>query len=488
MAEHPLKHPALVLAVLACLAAGGCPPSPVRHVQGAAQVRKAVLSGFENPPSRLFISRGRLSLILEHLGYHPNRYSCGCDRSSDGISVRQWNSGRTEAVVITKGQPARVITTPPGAFLDDRNATIAWRTNDASDHKITFAGGKEVFAPGFRPDSSGRFFCYGGRYYDYEARVGCAMPIRLASVDAPDKILATSRLQGLLAALYVTDAAVFIVVRSDGGAWPNDLTCEEYACQDGGVVRKRQFTLRSPSRFVGVGVNFVPEDFDPVSRAFLVKVSRDMPLGSNIWYVYDLRTGRFRRVGVFEGYAGFLDRGIFDRALEGPSTRPSVSDKAKATRREGGLAGGATTAPDGQQSVPWSLMVTVSEDAGKQTTTFLATAVNATDKEQVLFTPGLVGPILYPVGDRGQPLETFVPPRRGQARQHDFVRLRPGQGFTRTFVHRGPLRGLTSVSRVGAKLFIYEPGKEGHSRHVARVIKASPIDINVKGQREGGLP
>ncbi len=126
-------------------------------------------------------------------------------------------------------------------------------------------------------------------------------------------------------------------------------------------------------------------------------------------------------------------------------------------------------------------MVTVFEDKGKKTTTFLATVVNVSDKEQVLFTPGLVGPILWPVTtNKGEPLETFVAPRRGKARQYDFVRLKSGQGFTRTFVYQGVLSTFTPVSRVGVKLFIYEPGKEGHSRHVSRVIQGSSVNINVR--------
>jgi len=125
-------------------------------------------------------------------------------------------------------------------------------------------------------------------------------------------------------------------------------------------------------------------------------------------------------------------------------------------------------------------MLTVFEDKAKKTTTFLATAVNVSGKEQVLFTPGLVGPILFPVADSGEPLETFTAPRRGKARQYDFVRLKPGHGFTRTFVYRNVLSELTSVSQVGAKLFIYELGKEGHSRNVLRVLQAAPVDINTR--------
>ena len=160
----------------------------------------------------------------------------------------------------------------------------------------------------------------------------------------------------------------------------------------------------------------------------------------------------------------------------------AITYRALPTRR-GGVT---TTRPDTRQAVLWSLMVTMFENGGKKTTTFLATAVNASDKEQVLFTPGLVGPILFPASDSGEPLETFEPPRRGEAGQYDFVRLKPGQGFTRTFVFRGALSDLTSVSRVGAKLFIYKPGKEGDSSNVSRVIQASPVDISVRREHPTG--
>ena len=143
---------------------------------------------------------------------------------------------------------------------------------------------------------------------------------------------------------------------------------------------------------------------------------------------------------------------------------------------------GATTKPDTKRAVPWSLMVTVFEEKDKKTTTFLATVVNVSDKEQILFTPGLVGPNFFNINRVEARLETFVPPRRGKARQYDFVRLKPGQGFTRTFVYGGVLSDFTSTTllRVGVKLFIYEPGKEGHSRHVSRVIQGPSVNINVR--------
>ena len=153
------------------------------------------------------------------------------------------------------------------------------------------------------------------------------MPIRIAAVNEPEQPLVTSRIRGgLLEGIYVTKQAVYITART----WPkgetcNDLVCEEYSRSGSNLVFKRQFKLRSPARLATV--NFVPEDFDPGACSFLLSVSREPPvsmiLGPKTWYVYEVKTARFRKVGAFEGYAGYLDRHIFDRALEGTATRPS---------------------------------------------------------------------------------------------------------------------------------------------------------------------
>ncbi|MDY7010446.1 MAG: hypothetical protein SVV80_06790 [Planctomycetota bacterium] len=320
------QQPVNILLVLLLIGGCSCSPELAKQGENRAQLVSSILSGFERPPSRLFISRGRQGRILEYLGYDKNNYLRDCDHSSDGTSLRLWNYARTSAVVITKEQQARIISTPPGAFLNDRNDVVAWYGESAEDHKITFRSGKVVFAPNFHLDHSGRFFCYGGGYYDYAAKARREIPIRIATVDDPEKPLATSQIPGgLLEGICVTKHTVYIMART----WPegkvrNDLVCKEYARDGCDLVFRRQFVLRSPAR--AATVNFLPEDFDSASCSFLLSVSRDLPLalilGPKTWYVYEVKTGRFRKVGVFEGYAGFLDRHIFDRALEESHEQP----------------------------------------------------------------------------------------------------------------------------------------------------------------------
>ena len=303
----------VVILMVLLLTANCCCCSPQPPQRGEELV-EWISRGFEKPPSRLFISDGRLAQLVAYLGYDPVKYSIDCDRSTDGTSVRCWNRGRTSAVLIAMAQPARVLSTPAGAFLDDHNDVVAWYGENAGDHKITFRGGKAIFAPNFQLDSTGSYFCYGGIYFDYEANASRTAPVQLASVEDPGRPIVTCQLHGTPAGLYVTASVVLVVSRSRTGQMPNVLVCEEYARDNSGLVFRRQFELRSPAK-LGC-VNFVPEDFDPLSLSLLVKVSRDMPLGSNIWYVYGVKTGWFRKVGVFEGYAGFIDRHIFDESLE----------------------------------------------------------------------------------------------------------------------------------------------------------------------------
>jgi hypothetical protein len=116
--------------------------------------------------------------------------------------------------------------------------------------------------------------------------------------------------------------------------------------------------------------------------------------------------------------------------------------------------------------------------ADKLQTVFVATVLNCGDHEEVLYTPGLVGPILYPkTSNKGEPLETHVPPRASNKSLHDFLSVRPGEGFSRSFVFSEELRQLDSVAAVGAKLFLYKKGLEGRSDKVGGVIEAAPYDL-----------
>jgi hypothetical protein len=317
-----------ILLVLLLIGGVGCSSEQVKPEDKMAKLASSIAGGFEKLPSRLFVDKGRLGRLLANLGYAEEYYSYYCDQSSDGTSLRLWNSDRTGAILVSKGQPARIISTPAGAFLDDNNDVAAWYGKNGENHEITFKNGKVLFAPRFCLDRSGKYFCYGGTYYDYAIKSRKEIPIQISSIAKPEKLLATSKIQkGLLEGIYVMEHTVYIMVRT----WPegemrNDLVCEEYARNGHALVFKRKFQLRSPVRFAAV--NFVPRDFDPESCSFLLSVSREMPvslgLGLKTWYIYKVKTARFRKVGDFEGYAGFLDRHLFDYTLENLSSDSSI--------------------------------------------------------------------------------------------------------------------------------------------------------------------
>ena len=267
-------------------------------------------SGFKLSPSNLFIDNGRIVKLLTCSGYDANKYSYYCDHSSDGTLLRCWNYDRTSAVVIQHKQKPMIVTTPERAFLDDHNNVVAYVAADLTySSKVTCANGTEIIAPNFILSAEGRVFCYGGNFYDHKTGTIKTFPIKLAFVESPSNPVATSELKGLLAGVFVAGNNIYVVTRDS-----EHCLCEEYERDGFSVVRKRRFEIVPPSAIISW---VIPADFDPVSRSFLIKVGRDLPLlGGPVWYVYDIKTGKFREVGVFDGYAAFLDRCIFDRMLE----------------------------------------------------------------------------------------------------------------------------------------------------------------------------
>ena len=308
-----LNHLSYVPMAALLAAICSCSTSPPQARGRPGKLPEWIMQGFEEPPSRLFIDSGRIAALLAALQYDPGTYSYGRDHSTDGASLRCWNRDRTHAVLFATGQPPQVLSIPPRAYLDDQNGFVAAYSGERG-RTITFRSGEEISVPCFRPDPSGTFFCYGGRHYDYEAEVPRIEPVKVAQVDNPDAPVVTTGLRGSSPCVYATADAVFVVAErwptSDTGG--NDLMCEEYAREDTGLVFKRRFAIRYPVR---AAFRFVLVDFDPVSSLFLVEACRYKALG-RVRYVYGVETGQLQKVGVFEGYAGFLDRHVFERSFE----------------------------------------------------------------------------------------------------------------------------------------------------------------------------
>ena len=297
------------LVLLAIMVAEGCGRGPCVSPSGAVgdDLRAVVLSGFEEPPSRLFVSRGRLCKLIEALGYSARRYTRRVVHSSDGTSIWCMDAGG-DTILISKDQEPKIVKKHPYAELNDRGDATVWGT-DGNDPIYIFRDGTRMLAPGLSVDGKGRFFGYGGQYYDYAQKVLRVIPIRIALLDAPEKPLAVSEMKGVFGGLFATDDRIYIFVRHR-----DYIVCEEWAVEGPTLRKERRFDIRPPAWFA---VGFVAvRDFDPESGELLLKVGRDLPLlGGPIWYVYEMKTGKFRKIGVFEGYVGFLDRQVFDAAL-----------------------------------------------------------------------------------------------------------------------------------------------------------------------------
>jgi len=134
--------------------------------------------------------------------------------------------------------------------------------------------------------------------------------------------------------------------------------------------------------------------------------------------------------------------------------------------------------PASQPILPeWRIVIGRTEvDNDKGETVFTVTILNASQSDQVLYTPGFTGPILWP-NFQGIPIEWHVAPRKGQESIKDFITLRPGEGFARSSVISA--KQFESFSKVDAYLMIYKKGFEGHSDRVESVVRAKPLAISM---------
>lgn len=131
-------------------------------------------------------------------------------------------------------------------------------------------------------------------------------------------------------------------------------------------------------------------------------------------------------------------------------------------------------------SLEWRIVVSGARIGSDQegTRIFFVTVVNTGQSDQVLYTPGLVGPVLWPKTPfKGEPLEAHTPPRRGRVSGKDFITLRPGEGFSRAS-HVLVAEQLEAISQVGGKLLVYKNGFEGQSDHVVEVIDADRLSVS----------
>jgi hypothetical protein len=221
--------------------------------------------------------------------------------------VRFWNIDRSEAIVIRVGEEPRAITTQPWTDLDDWDQPVTWSNGDSN---VSFRSGPTLRLPWFTCSPDGNYFCY---YDTSDLENDGHINIQIAAVDEPDRTLVTSKLNGKLECLYVSGDTLLLIVRVDAGAVLNELVCEKYLRKDGHLAFAERLRLQCPDT---LGVNFVPRDFDPETQELLLSVDRDMPVGGTRWFVYDCKKNEYRTLGRLEGFVGFLDRNVFDRAIE----------------------------------------------------------------------------------------------------------------------------------------------------------------------------
>ena len=143
--------------------------------------------------------------------------------------------------------------------------------------------------------------------------------------------------------------------------------------------------------------------------------------------------------------------------------------------------------PSTRSSVEESWRVTLTHttftEEGSEGTVFIATAINSGPEEQVLYTLGLVPPVLVPADRRYDTWGIGPPARLGKESARDYVHLRPGEGFSRTTVIRGDIRNARPRKKsVMAWLRVYERGFEGRMGRVAKVIYARPYEVPAPGQ------
>lgn len=272
-----------------------------------------VQSGFVKSYPGLFIDKDRTYLLSEALGYKGEAFLFDVDRSSDGTILRCWNINRSEAIVFSTQDYAKVIRTKPSTFLNDANQVVAVY----GPQGVEFADGNKLEsaepsarARGFRVDHSGSYFAAGGSYFvdgDYESfreRIR-EEPITIRRISRPLVALATSKLHGVLEKLFVTKDRLFLVVSSGD----DSASCEEYSFVGEALRLERTFVISHVSR----GILSV-QDMDDNGRVMLLKVHRDL-IGPK-WFLYDVHSGKTTAVAWGEGYCGFLDPHVFSKAFE----------------------------------------------------------------------------------------------------------------------------------------------------------------------------
>ncbi len=280
------------------------------------RVRQEVSRAFSNEVCPyLFMSQssGGLGVILR--GSLPKGFLQGVEHTSDGRTLRIWNRQRTQYYILDMGEEPRIISTPPGAFLNHDNEVILTCTH-LGKAEVTFPDGSQIDFTSFIVDADGQYLCVGGVYWDDDAEVRREAPVTIRAVGAPETVLTTSRMRGIVEKAVCFPDKLYVFVREypggNGAGWAN---YESYDRQAGGLVLTDSGRITTPlsrSDFVLV------EDVCPQQRHFLLFANRHAPLSSHC-YLLDVKSKDRDDLGATgtQYYTGFLDREVFREVFRG---------------------------------------------------------------------------------------------------------------------------------------------------------------------------
>lgn len=283
--------------------------------------QKALACTFTSEKCPYLFTPGPRGGIRAILGSSLPEDFMGLEHTSDGTVLRLPNYERTQYYVLAMGQEPRIIDTPPGAFLNSDNQ-VALRCEDRGRGDVVFSDGLQMRLPEFELDDDGQYLCVGGTYYDYSTETRGSMPITIRSMHAPEKVLATSSMTGILSKPFCFPDRLYVFARQypegNGTGW---MACEVYRRQGSELVFTESMKIESP---LWLSSWVLVKDVCPDQEHILLYAKRDLPLPSHR-YLFDMKTRKTWDLGSAstESFVGFLDRHVFDELLEQPASGPS---------------------------------------------------------------------------------------------------------------------------------------------------------------------
>jgi len=297
-----------------------------RKFENKEKLLEYLKSGFDKTNPRLFWDRlphedcSRMSLLLGYLGFDWFKWD-RFEVSSDGNQIRFWGwDYPNQVLTIGKCKPPKFDAMPKFSFskLDDLGNLVVWKNETDSRYVWTFAKGGQIWFdawPSF--DNAGKYFCSGGRYYNYEEDKVKELPLYIYSVSEPDKPLVKSSLIYCPDRIFTTKDKVYLIGNASNHLH-SDIHCEVYRRMGDELVFECSLKILCPHK---IGARrFSIEDFDTKKKQVLLSLEREKFFPA-LQYLYDIVTDKLillnkHNIGFSYPYARFLDTDIFDKILE----------------------------------------------------------------------------------------------------------------------------------------------------------------------------